>query len=133
MAGLSGIYSASGFDMLGVLSRVVGRPNPAIHIGPVDFSCAFVVTDARRPDLPIVYASDSFEKLTGYSNSDIVGRNCRFLQSPDGLVVKGSRRAHSDNAVVARMRDDITAFRESQHTLINYKRSGEVRYSLDVP
>lgn len=65
---LPGLYSSSGFDMLGVLARVVARPNPQINIGPVDTSCSFLVVDARRYDMPIVFASDTFSKLTGYSN-----------------------------------------------------------------
>ncbi|KAJ3411755.1 blue light receptor [Chytridiales sp. JEL 0842] len=58
--GLSGIYSQSGFDLLGILSRIVNRPNPAIAIGNVDFSCSFTVTDPRQYDNPIVYASETF-------------------------------------------------------------------------
>lgn len=65
---LPGLYSSSGFDMLGVLARVVARPNPQINIGPVDTSCSFLVVDARRYDMPIVFASDTFSKLTGYHN-----------------------------------------------------------------
>lgn len=65
---LPGLYSSSGFDMLGVLARVVARPNPQINIGPVDTSCSFLVVDARRYDMPIVFASTTFTELTGYSN-----------------------------------------------------------------
>lgn len=65
---LPGLYSSSGFDMLGVLARVVARPNPQINVGPVDTSCSFLVVDARRYDMPIVFASDTFSKLTGYHN-----------------------------------------------------------------
>ena len=65
---LPGLYSSSGFDMLGVLARVVARPNPQINIGPVDTSCSFLVVDARRYDMPIVFASTTFSDLTGYSN-----------------------------------------------------------------
>lgn len=47
------IYSASGFDFLSLLARVATRPYPKIYLGPVDLSCSFVVTDARRYDSPI--------------------------------------------------------------------------------
>ncbi|MEL6159165.1 MAG: PAS domain S-box protein [Cyanobacteria bacterium J06554_11] len=39
-----------------------------------------VICDAQQPDLPIIYASPSFETLTGYSVDEVLGRNCRFLQ-----------------------------------------------------
>ena len=56
------LYSASGFDMLKVLSKVVTRPHPRIMLGPVDMTCSFVVADVRRLDAPIVYASPTFSK-----------------------------------------------------------------------
>lgn len=37
--------------------------------------------DVRRYDCPIVYASPTFTALTGYELPQILGRNCRFLQS----------------------------------------------------
>lgn len=62
---VAGLYSASGFDLLGVLARVAARPFPQIAIGPVDTSCSFLVVDAKQFDCPIIYASDTFSKLTG--------------------------------------------------------------------
>lgn len=75
----AGLYSSSGFDILGVLARVAARPNPQLAIGAVDTSCAFLVVDAKKWDMPIVFASDTFTKLTGYANEEILGRNCECL------------------------------------------------------
>lgn len=75
----AGLYSSSGFDMLGVLARVAARPNPQLQIGAVDTSCAFLVVDARKWDQPIVFASDTFTKMTGYKSEDIIGRNCKHI------------------------------------------------------
>nr|AHZ63801.1 neochrome [Megaceros flagellaris] len=44
---------------------------------------SFVVVDATKPDLPIVFASTGFFNLTGYSSREVIGGNCRFLQGPD--------------------------------------------------
>ena len=41
----------------------------------------FVIADPHLPDCPIVFASDAFLELTGYSREEILGRNCRFLQA----------------------------------------------------
>ena len=76
----AGMYSTSGIDMIGILSKVANRPNPVIDLGPVDLSSSFLVVDAQRTDMPIIYASESFERLTGYSSYEIMGKNCRFLQ-----------------------------------------------------
>jgi PAS domain S-box-containing protein len=43
-----------------------------------------VVVDATQPDLPIVFVNATFEDMTGYSAAETLGRNCRFLQGPDG-------------------------------------------------
>lgn len=42
-----------------------------------------VIADAQRPDLPIIYVNPAFERLSGYPASEIIGRNCRFLQGQD--------------------------------------------------
>jgi len=44
---------------------------------------SFVIVDATVGDCPIVYANPAFERLTGYAQQDILGRNCRFLQGTD--------------------------------------------------
>ncbi|KAG5604190.1 hypothetical protein H5410_025682 [Solanum commersonii] len=55
---------------------------------------SFVLTDAHLPDMPIVYASDAFLKLTGakagpffssigFLRHEVLGRNCRFLSGED--------------------------------------------------
>jgi PAS domain-containing protein len=41
---------------------------------------AYVLSDPRQPDCPIVHASPEFLALTGYSREEVEGRNCRFLQ-----------------------------------------------------
>ncbi|EME40353.1 hypothetical protein DOTSEDRAFT_74976 [Dothistroma septosporum NZE10] len=118
-------YSSTGFDMLGVLMRVATRQNPEINIGSVDLSCAFVVCDAEKDDFPIVYCSDNFERLTGYTKHMILGRNCRFLQSPDGNVSPGVKRKYVDDDSVLYLKNMINMRRESQISLINYRRGGQ--------
>ena len=42
-----------------------------------------VITDALQYDNPIIYCNSAFIKLTGYSESEIINKNCRFLQTDD--------------------------------------------------
>jgi diguanylate cyclase (GGDEF)-like protein/PAS domain S-box-containing protein len=42
-----------------------------------------VLVDAQNPERPVIYANRGFEALTGYSATELVGRNLRFLQADD--------------------------------------------------
>lgn len=112
-------------DLMGILSRVAYRKNPQINIGAVDGSCAFVVCDADQHDNPIVYCTDNFERLTGYNKHEILGRNCRFLQAPDGRVQAGVKREHVDDDAVLYLKNTIHAREEAQISLINYRKGGQ--------
>ncbi|KAH6614723.1 PAS domain-containing protein [Chaetomium sp. MPI-SDFR-AT-0129] len=119
------VYSKSGFDMLRALFYVATRKNPTVEIGAVDLSCAFVVTDVTLNDCPIIYVSDNFQNLTGYNRHEIVGNNCRFLQSPDGKVEAGSRREFVANDAVFKLKNAVAEGKEIQQSLINYRKGGK--------
>lgn len=44
-------------------------------------SNGIVISDARQPHQPIVYVNAAFERITGYSANEVIGRNCRFLST----------------------------------------------------
>lgn len=44
---------------------------------------SLIITDQRLPDHPIIFCNPAFEQLTGYHHTEIIGRNCRFLQRDD--------------------------------------------------
>lgn len=73
----------------------------------------FVVSDATRPDCPIIYASAGFYTMTGYAPKEVVGRNCRFLQGPD-----------TDMDEVAKIRDAVKTGRSFCGRLLNYRKDG---------
>lgn len=127
-----GLYSASGFDLMGVLARVAARPNPQLQIGPVDTSAAFVVVDARKYDFPIVFASASFTRLTGYENNEVIGKNCRFIQAPPGgaPVQQGSKRKYTDSNAVWHMKSHILAGKECQASVRPAARTSPVRADM---
>ena len=61
-------------------------------------------------DLPIVYANEGFERVTGYDAAEMVGRNCRFLQGPA-----------TDEAAVDELGDAIDAGEPASVELLNYR------------
>jgi PAS domain S-box-containing protein len=74
---------------------------------------AMVVTDPRRPDNPIVVVNDAFCRLTGYARSEVLGRNCRFLQGPE-----------THPQAVGALQEAITTGRPGIATLMNYSKDG---------
>ncbi|KAA8491970.1 Phototropin-1 [Porphyridium purpureum] len=78
----------------------------------------FCVTDPDLPDHPIVYASPKFLSYTGYTEKDIVGTNCRFLQ---GEETEGEDVADIRNAL--KTTEDTSVF------LYNYKKDGTGFYN----
>jgi len=93
-------------------------------------SCSFVVVDVRRHDNPIVYASPSFYRLTGYEEHEVLGRNCRFLQAPGGRVARGDQRHHTNPDAVAHMRKSLAANKECQTNLLNFRKDGSAFFNL---
>lgn len=46
-------------------------------------SAPLTISDYRSADMPIIYANQAFYDLTGYTPSEVIGKNCRFLQTDD--------------------------------------------------
>ncbi|AHM03618.1 hypothetical protein roselon_01227 [Roseibacterium elongatum DSM 19469] len=48
-------------------------------------SSGFAIADATDPNRPLVYVNAAFERISGYSAAESLGRNCRFLNAePEG-------------------------------------------------
>jgi PAS domain S-box-containing protein len=73
----------------------------------------FVVTDPSLPDNPIVYATQGFLNLTGYTLDQVLGRNCRFLQGPE-----------TDPKAVEKIRRSIEEGTDMSVCLLNYRVDG---------
>lgn len=42
-----------------------------------------IITDAKQPNNPIIDCNPAFEVITGYTRSEVLGKNCRLLQHDD--------------------------------------------------
>jgi PAS domain S-box-containing protein len=73
------------------------------------------LSDPDQHDMPIVYANKSFETMTGYSQDEILGRNCRFLQGPDR---EQDARFSLRRAIDARQSIEVD--------IRNYRKNGEM-------
>lgn len=71
------------------------------------------ISDPSLPDNPLIYANEGFERLTGYSVDEVIGRNCRFLQGPD-----------TDPGTVDVIREALRLNRACTVEILNYRKDG---------
>lgn len=77
-----------------------------------------VITDPKKADNPIVYTNPAFSRITGYGASEILGKNCRFLQ--------GVERGQPG---LAELRLAIKEERSVSTTLVNFRKDGSKFYN----
>ncbi|KAK2464497.1 hypothetical protein APHAL10511_003476 [Amanita phalloides] len=65
-----------------------------------------------------------FCRLTGYAEGEVLGRNCRFLQSPTGQVGRGEVRRYTSEGAVAYLKRQLAADKECQTRIVNYRKGG---------
>ena len=46
-------------------------------------SNGIIITDARQSDNPMIYVNPGFERMTGYTAGEVLGKNGRFLEGPE--------------------------------------------------
>src|SRR4029078_11953911 len=91
--------------MLGATEKLFAT----IGLSPI----ATVVSNPRRADNPLEVANAAFCELTGYSESEIIGRNCRFLAG------EGTERWVTDQ-----IRTAIGSGRPVLVDILHYRRDG---------
>ena len=72
------------------------------------------LTDARRPDHPVLYANPAFERITGYSAAELVGRSLRQLH-----------RDATDQPGLRRLRDAIEGGQQARAVVQNFRKNGD--------
>jgi len=79
----------------------------------------FCFSDPNLPDNPIVLSSEGFIKVTGYDRSDVIGKNCRFLQGNG-----------TDPESVSRIRSSVKEKKDVTEILLNYKKDSTPFWNL---
>nr|AML78221.1 putative LOV domain-containing protein [Aphyllon fasciculatum] len=106
-------------DGIGNKERGFPRVSEDLKEALSTFQQTFVVSDATKPDYPIMYASAGFFKMTGYTSREVIGRNCRFLQGKD-----------TDPGDVAKIRGALEGGSTYCGRLLNYKKDGTPFWNL---
>lgn len=81
----------------------------SIRFSPI----AAVISNPLLPDNPIVATNRAFCTLTGYSENEIIGRNCKFLAGPA-----------TEPWLTDRIREGVRQQRPVLVEILNYKRCG---------
>lgn len=104
-------------------------------------SIALALASTDR-DNPLVLANEQFYKLTGYDSTDVIGRNCRFLQRrSDGECASNDEARRKLHAFIhgdeANVRAPIVNFRRDGRPFVNLlfmsklkASTGQVRYII---
>ena len=82
------------------------------------FDCVsngILISDANLPDFPVVDCNPAFERITGYTRDEVIGRNCRFLQGVD-----------NEQPGLDILRTAIRELRECTVLLRNYRKDGSL-------
>lgn len=73
------------------------------------------IADARQNGLPLIYVNAGFERLTGYTSEDLLGKSLRFLQGTD-----------TDQPEITLLRETLQKEKSCLVTLRNYRRDGSM-------
>ncbi len=75
-----------------------------------------VICDAQAPDFPLIFVNAAFERLSGYTQAEVLGRNCRFLQGEERNqaeldLIRHALRSDTDcNVLLRNFRKDGVLF-----------------------
>ncbi|XP_057548908.1 phototropin-1 [Amaranthus tricolor] len=114
-----GSVRSSGDSSDGGFTRNIPRVSEDLKDALSTFQQTFVVSDATKPDHPILYASEGFFKMTGYNSREVIGRNCRFLQG-----------AETDSEELEKIRESLQKGNSYCGRLLNYKKDGTPFWNL---
>ena len=112
-----------------VALRPIGKPNSKdirrdLLIAAVEAAdSSIVVADMKSEDLPLIYVNQGFLSLTGYEESEVIGRNCRFLQS--------DKKNENSNirSELEKIRKALATGNSTNVILRNYRKDGSLFYN----
>lgn len=87
--------------------------DPAAVIEAAAESILITTADLDPPGPSIVYVNPAFEKMTGWSRAEVLGKSPRILQGPD-----------TDQAVSSDLRQTLLSGRTWEGLAINYRKDG---------
>ncbi len=126
-------------ELIDVSSQRFCEVNDRIANHSIDLErFGLVVADAASPDLAITFVNPAFEKISGYTAAEVVGKNCRFMQGFDedqpGLATlkAGMDAQMSCTSLLNNFRKDGTLFVNEVSIFPVLTPSNEVLYFVGI-
>lgn len=94
------------------IHKLLNIPSVLLHAIEQSPGC-ISISDMTSPIQPLIYTNESFLKLTGYDRSEIIGKNCNFLQGP-----------LTDPKAIQKIRDTIDQKISNKIDILNYRKDG---------
>lgn len=102
------------FGFRDISERLKARSQLTLRTQALESSQNGFVISRASGDQEIVYANQAFYDITGYSEDEVIGSNCRFLQGED-----------TDPEAVREISEAVRTGKGCQVTLKNYRKDGQ--------
>ncbi|MBD2000050.1 EAL domain-containing protein [Leptolyngbya sp. FACHB-541] len=89
------------------------QENSRLASAIANITTGVVITDPKQPNNPIIFANPGFTAVTGYTQEEVLGCNCRFLQGKE-----------TDATTLQQLREAIAQACPHTCVLLNYRKDG---------
>jgi diguanylate cyclase (GGDEF)-like protein/PAS domain S-box-containing protein len=100
------------------MSHIASIPQDLLAKALNESRDGITIVDAQQQDFPLIYVNQGFEKLTGYTSDEVIGRNYRFLYGAD-----------TEQPEIAAIRAATAQGQGCVVTLRNYRKDGSMFWS----
>lgn len=119
----SGVYDQYSKKMYGIAVDITEelhkKKELTLKAGVIEAGItSVVIVDAQQINLPIIYVNPAFEKMTGYKQEEMLGKNCNVLQ-----------RELKNQPILTELRTCLKEKRLFEGTVINFRKCGELFYN----
>ncbi|WP_338781639.1 PAS domain-containing protein [Metabacillus sp. FJAT-52054] len=102
-----------------IFEKNIDHPQLKLLFKALDSSqTGIIITDPSKKENPIVYMSRGFTEVTGYTEEEVLGKNCRFLQGEK-----------TDQKEVDKIREAVQEKKSVSVTLLNYRKDGTLFFN----
>ncbi|WP_017295851.1 EAL domain-containing protein [Geminocystis herdmanii] len=121
-----GIEKISQADKLSLLERAINNSTNGI-----------IISEAKQGN-PIIYVNSGFEKITGYSSREVIGKNCKLLQGKNtnpqeiNILRQAIINQQKTKVILCNYRKNSTQFWNEVYLSPVYNHQGKVTHFIGI-